>query len=397
MSVPSLKVNLLIIGAGPFGLSLAAYAKHLGIDHAIAGKPMEFWLNNMPRDMYLRSTIDWHFDPLDVYTIEKFLETQDLKPADVDPLSRSFYLSYARWFQNQAQIEVLPLFIRRLDSIIGEDHRFQATTDEGRTIKANNVVVAPGFKHFSHLPAELVTRLPPGRFAHTCDLIDFSGLENKRCLIIGGRQSAFEWAALLHEARAAAVHISHRHESPAFKAADWSWVGELVDAMVENPNWFRQLSQEEKAEVRRRLWTEGRLKVEPWLEARIMNDTVKLWPQTEVIGCKVQPNGEIEVKLSNGETLLVDQIIMATGYKVMIDRVPFLAQGNIIEKLAVQNGFPVLDDHFQTNLPGLFITSMPATQDFGPFFAFTVSVRTSAKLIGQAIAALSQLRSSGQR
>jgi pyruvate/2-oxoglutarate dehydrogenase complex dihydrolipoamide dehydrogenase (E3) component len=117
-----------------------------------------------------------------------------------------------------------------------------------------------------------------------------------------------------------------------------------------------------------------------------MNDMVKLWPRTEMIGCNLQSGGEMEVKLSNGETLLVDHIIMATGDKVMIDRVPFLAQGNMIEKLAVQNGFPVLDDHFQTNLPGLFITSMAATQDFGPFFAFTVSVRTSARLIGHAIA-----------
>jgi hypothetical protein len=41
----------------------------------------------------------------------------------------------------------------------------------------------------------------------------------------------------------------------------------------------------------------------------------------------------------------------------------------------------VLDDHFQTSIPGLFITSMPATQDFGPFFSFTVAVRASAQLI----------------
>jgi cation diffusion facilitator CzcD-associated flavoprotein CzcO len=385
MSAPGLKVNLLIIGAGPFGLAMAAYAKHLGIDQVMVGKPMEFWTKNMPRDMYLRSTTDWHLDPLGIYTIERFLETRALKPSDVEPLTLSLYLSYAEWFQAQAQIQALPLFIRQLDSIVGDDHRFQATTDDGQIIKAHSVVIAPGFKYFTHLPIDLVSRLPAGRFSHTCDLIDFTALGGKRCLIIGGRQSAFEWAALLHEAGAAAVHISHRHESPAFKAADWSWVSELVEETVENPSWFRQLSQEEKDAVNRRLWAEGRLKVEPWLEARIMNDVIKLWPQTELIACDVQANGEMEVQLSNGETLLADHIIMATGYKVGIERVPFLAQGNMIPRLAVQNGFPVLDAHFQTNIPGLFITSMPATQDFGPFFAFTVSVRTSAKLIGQSI------------
>jgi hypothetical protein len=29
----------------------------------------------------------------------------------------------------------------------------------------------------------------------------------------------------------------------------------------------------------------------------------------------------------------------------------------------------------------LFITSMPATHDFGPFFGFTVAVRAAAELI----------------
>jgi len=36
----------------------------------------------------------------------------------------------------------------------------------------------------------------------------------------------------------------------------------------------------------------------------------------------------------------------------------------------------------QSDLPGLFITSMAATQDFGAFFAFTVSVGASARIIG---------------
>jgi len=72
--------------------------------------------------------------------------------------------------------------------------------------------------------------------------------------------------------------------------------------------------------------------------------------------------------LSNGETVLVDQIILATGYKVNIARLPFLATGNILDALAIRNGFPELDDHFESSVPGLFITSMPATQDFGPFF-----------------------------
>src|SRR5215472_13334784 len=91
----------MIIGAGPYGLAMAAYARHLGIDHVVVGKPMDFWKVNMPAGMYLRTRSDVHIDPLGIHTIEKFLEIQGLSPTDVEPLSLQFYLSYAQWFQEQ--------------------------------------------------------------------------------------------------------------------------------------------------------------------------------------------------------------------------------------------------------------------------------------------------------
>ncbi len=274
----------------------------------------------------------------------------------------------------------LPLHIERLDVA----DRFTATTIAGDNIHARNVVIAPGFTHFTNIPADLKSRLPAGRFVHTCDFVDFSAARDKRYLIIGGRQSAFEWAALLVEAGARAVYITHRHDSPAFAAADWSWVNPLVDAIGDNPSWFRNLSQAEKDDVNHRLWAEGRLKVEPWLEARLNTDRVRVLPRTEVTKC-VENDNELNVTLSNGETITCDQIVLATGYKVDIQRLPILAAGNILDQLETRNGFPILDDHFQTSIKGLFITSMPATQDFGPFFAFTISVRVSARLICEAI------------
>jgi cation diffusion facilitator CzcD-associated flavoprotein CzcO len=381
------ETDLLIIGAGPFGLALSAQASHLGIEHLILGKPMEFWHANMPKGMYLRSACDWHLDPLNIHTIECFLQSEAKTAHDVEPLSLDFYHSYAEWFQKQKQITPLPVYVQRLDQVTENNH-FVASTPDGNRYRARNVVIAPGFKHFAHIPKELKARLPAGRFAHTSEFVDFTNATNNRYLIIGGRQSAFEWAALLVEAGASAVDLSHRHDSPAFKASDWSWVNPLVDAMVENPNWFRRLSQAEKDAVTQKLWAEGRLKMEPWLEPRLTSDRVRIWPRTEVVNCLEQQSGESHVELTNGETFAVDRIILATGYKVNIARLPFLSSGNILGRLVTLNGFAVLDDHFQTSVPGLFITSMPATQDFGPFFAFTIAVRTSAKLICEAIASV---------
>jgi cation diffusion facilitator CzcD-associated flavoprotein CzcO len=48
-------IPLLIIGAGPFGLVMSAYARRYDIDHIIIGKTMDFWQANMPKRMYLRS------------------------------------------------------------------------------------------------------------------------------------------------------------------------------------------------------------------------------------------------------------------------------------------------------------------------------------------------------
>ena len=378
-----MNTDLLIVGAGPFGLAIAAQATHDGIEHLVVGKPMEFWRANMPKGMFLRSACDWHLDPTNVHTIEAFLQEQGKTPEHVEPLSLDFYLSYVEWFRRQKNIQPLPVYLQHLERS-ATDGSFIATTTDGDLINARRVALAPGFKYFAHAPEELVARLPAGRFQHTAEFVDFSGAKDKRYLIVGGRQSAFEWAALLLEADAAAVHLSHRHPSPAFGVADWSWVNQIVDNMIDDPSWFRRLSQAEKDAVSHRMWAEGRLKLEPWLESRVNNERTTLWPETQIVSCTEQENGDLAVVLSNGEAITVDEIVLATGYKVDIARVPFLAS-SLLARLETRNGFPVLDDHFETSVPGLFITSMPAMQDFGPFFGFTVSVRTAAKLICEAL------------
>ena len=377
--------NLLIIGAGPFGLAMAAYAQHLNMDYLVVGKFMEFWKSHMPKGLILRSACDWHLDPVGIHTAENYLQTKGLTPQEVEPLSLEFYLSYADWFQQQKGFNILPAYVQRLDC---SNSGFEATLDDGETLRANNVLLAIGFRYFKNIPPELAEILPAGSFSHTCDLVDFAGFKEKRCLVIGGRQSAFEWAALLNEAGATAFHVSHRHETPEFKPSNWSWVNQMIDEMVASPGWYRNLPSKEKEEVNQRFWAEGRLKLEPWLQSRVKKEPIKIWPKSRVAFCHKLSTGEFEVTLDTGDKgdkIAIDHIALATGYRVNMAQVPFLARGNLLERLETRNGCPVLDERFQSSVPGLFITSMPATQDFGPFLAFTVSVGASAKIIASAL------------
>src|SRR5688500_2796421 len=90
--------DLLIIGAGPYGLSAAAAAKDAGLDFRIVGRPMAFWRDNMPEGMLLRSAASWHLDASKVHTFRRFLELEGMTAQDCDPIPIELFLRYADWF-----------------------------------------------------------------------------------------------------------------------------------------------------------------------------------------------------------------------------------------------------------------------------------------------------------
>jgi thioredoxin reductase len=92
--------------------------------------------------------------------------------------------------------------------------------DSGRRVTASTVVDAPGITHFAVVPEWVEQCLSPERWSHTSHLVRFDELRGKRCLIIGGRQSAFEWGALFADEGAEEVHIVYRHDSPEFSASE---------------------------------------------------------------------------------------------------------------------------------------------------------------------------------
>ena len=243
-----------------------------------------------------------------------------------------------------------------------------------------------GFAFFKHYPKDIVEKLPPGSYTHSCDAVDFDRYRGKRILIVGGRQSAFEWAALIREHGAEVVHLTYRHATPRFAEPDWSWVQPMTRRTLLDHAWWRKLAQQEQERIQTNFWMEGRLILEEWLAARVHQPNIYLHKRTQLASARPRPDGTYDVRLDNNSGINVHHVILATGYVPAMDNVTFLDRSTILDPLATVNGFPALDPEFQTNLPNLYITGLAAVRDFGPFFGFTVACPVAAKIIGDTIA-----------
>jgi FAD-dependent urate hydroxylase len=370
------QTQLLVIGAGPYALSAAALAAERGIQTTVLGRPMGFWRQHMPTGMFLRSGPDWHFDAAAVHTLEAFLEERGIQHADVDPIPIAVFLDYADWFRQAKDIDVREDFVETLAKANGQ---FEATLAGGDRIRADAVVAAPGISHYTNVPA-WASALPVGSAAHTCDLVRFDGMAGARVLIIGGRQSAYEWAALIREHGAARIDIVHRHEIPRFERVSWKFCDSYVEQTIKVRGYWRNLPQSERDAIARQFWEVGRRTLEYWLTPRLAWDGIHRWPGTEVVqATPANGAGELRVRLSNSAQLGVDRVVFASGYQADIGKVPYLT--GLLGKIDTVNGFPKLDESFQTTLNGLYITGFSATQDFGPFFGFTKGVPAAATLI----------------
>ncbi len=368
--------ELLVIGAGPYALSTAALAQERGIDTVILGQPMGFWRENMPDGMFLRSGPDWHLDGAGVDTFKAYMQQRHIRPEEVDPIPIGLFLDYADWFRERKGLDVRDDLVTTLEK---PNARFEATLASGERIRAERVVAAPGIRHFTHSP-EWAASLPPERVAHTCDLVTFDQLAGARVLIIGGRQSAYEWAALLREHGAERIDIVHRHPVPRFDRVDWSFIDAHLERTLAVPGYWHSLSTSERDAITRRFWEIGRLTLEYWLTPRLLSDRINRWPGVEVVGVEAGPHQEaLQVTLSNSTRLAVDSVVIACGYRADLGQVPYLR--GVLERVQLDDGFPVLDEASQTTLAGLYVTGFSASRDFGPFFGFVKASPAAATLI----------------
>ena len=378
-----------VIGAGPYGLAVAAHLLDRGIPTVVFGKTMAFW-ERMPNGMFLKSV--WSAssiaDPHGHYSVDRYVATTGYQYQEPVPLPD--FVQYGLWVQRNAVPEIDPTFVR---SLVPDGASFRLELEDGRTVSAGAVVVATGIQSFAHLPA-FAHDLPPTLASHTQDHKDFSRFAGKRVAVLGRGQSAVQTAAFLHEEGADVEVISR---GPII------WIRRLLyeksgvarhvfyppsDVGPPGLSWaihFASVYFQLPEAVRRKIYQRAtRPAGAKWLRSRV-EGLVTETSQVEVV--KACARGDrLQLTLSDGTTREVDHLFAGTGYRPDVERLDFIDPA-LREQVRRQGGFPLLDRGFESSVPGLFFVGAISSYNFGPLVAFVAGSGVAARHITRRMAA----------
>ena len=366
--------SVTIIGAGPYGLSAAAFLRAARVESRIFGEPMAFWDKQMPTGMCLRS--NWgasHIaDPRRELTLDAYCRENGNHMPKPIPLER--FVAYGRWFQRQV---VQDLEIRQVRKIEVEPRGFKVILADGEQFSSRRVVVATGIGAFVARPVEF-DKIPLELASHSSEHNDLSVFKGKQVVVIGAGQSALESSAILKEAGIAVEVIARE------KALNWVGlhprlhhlgmisrvlystrdVGPAgISRLVATPHLFRTLP---RALQDRTAYRAIRPAGAGWLRPRLTGVRVTLGRKVE---SATVAGSQLRLRLDDGQDRLVDHALLATGFRVDISRYPFLPQ-SLSDRLETANGYPVLKRGLESSISGLHFVGKSAAWSFGPLLGF---------------------------
>ncbi len=387
-----------VVGAGPYGLSIGAHLRRAHLDHAVIGHPMGSWRDHMPAGMALKSErfASNLSDPEQAYTHERFaiLRGHPYSPKGV-PLQIGEFLDYAEWFQRNAVPQVYDFQIRRLRKTAGG---FELRLDD-RILLAKRVVLATGHLDFRHFPEALLhhARCTSELVSHSADHCNFASFAGREVVVIGCGQSGLETAALLHEqganvrilARTAAVRWDSKVQAvkTAYQRVRWPAAG-LGDgwrslAYSEFPQVFSLLPERARRHI---FETSYGPSGAWWLKERVAGK-VPVLTNHDIVGA-VEHNGKLRlsVRRQNESVIQVDadHVIAATGYKVDIRRLRFL-DPVLRDAIETRGGAPVLNRAFESSVRNLHFVGLASAATFGPVMRFVFGTRHTASILSSHI------------
>jgi hypothetical protein len=377
-----------IIGAGPYGLSCAAFLRHSGIETQVFGEPMGFWRSRMPRGMLLRSRRrSSHIaDPRLALTIDRYEDSTGASLSE--PIELRHFLGYSDWFRRHAAPEVDRRRVQRIDRV---EEGFKLTLGDGQATGASRVVVAAGLEPFAWRPAPL-GELPRHLVSHSSDHVELSALSGKRVLVVGAGQSALESAALLHES-GAEVEIVARALGIHWLAGDQPGVrprirrlmmpptdvgGKVTGWMAAAPELLRRVPGRVRPEVTRRCIVPAGA---AWLRSRLEQVPMTLGRSV----AQAEPAaGGVRVTLDDGSIREPDHVLLATGFRVDVREYPFLS-AELASDLDLLRGYPRLGPGLESRVPGLHFVGAPAMLSYGPLMRFVVGTWHAAPALAASV------------
>jgi cation diffusion facilitator CzcD-associated flavoprotein CzcO len=245
--------------------------------------------------------------------------------------------------------------------------------------------VAVGIDKFAHVPA-FASRLRESVASHTRAHPDFSRFEGASVAVVGGGQSAIESAALLHEA-GAQVELIARGPIRWLKLHDYRGPGRRLlyaptDVGPPGLNWllhfplvFRHFPARAKRVITRRAVKPAGAR---WLIDRIVGK-VRLTTHAEVVRATEDTSG-ICLELSDGTSRRVDHVLLGTGYKPSVHKLPFMPP-SLRDAVRQRDGFPILNRWLESSVPGLHFVGGLADPSYGPICRFVSGADVAARQI----------------
>jgi hypothetical protein len=388
-------IPIVIIGAGPYGLSLAAHLRHRGVPLRIFGTPMHSWRSRMPAGMCLKSDgfASNLSDPGATLTLEKFCAERGLAYSHVGyPIPLDTFIAYGMEFQKRLVPDVEETDVTLLKRV---DGGFFLQTANGASLHAQQVVVAAGITHFAYIPPELAG-LPAQYISHTCEHRDPGAFRGRRVAVLGAGASAVDLAALLREG-GAEVDLVARRTAIEFHAPPGKEPRALRDRVV-NPRsglglgWKSRLCTDAPLlfhamprkfrlrAVRRHLGPAPGWFVRDKIVGRVsMHMGVSLQPP-RIEGNRV----ELRYRAPDGSnsSLAVDHVIAGTGYRVSLQRLPFL-ESQLRHQVRHIEDSPALNHQFESSVTGLYFVGVASAYSFGPLTRFAYGADFTARRLGR--------------
>ena len=399
---------VVVVGAGPYGLSVAAHLRATGTPVRVFGDVMGSWRHAMATGMFLKSTpaaTDLSAPEPGGRLADFRREHGEPELTELTPIPCDVFVRYGQWFQKRYVGEVEPARVTAVERP-ASGPGFLVRLDDGQEMAASAVVVATGLNGLAHVPDELRRLVPEGphpraRVSHTSQHTDLSVYAGRRVAVVGGGQSALESAALLHEAGAEAQvlvrertvlwgmtpdlarPLAQRLAKPASPLGT-GWILAAVCAAPGSVRWCPPAAR--LLLFRRALGPSGGW----WLRDRV-EGVVRVRTSRRVTGAQVSgPAVRLDVAGPGGEreSLTVDHVLAATGYRLDLDALPFLS-ASVRRAVACVPGSkaPALRGTFESSVPGLYFTGSLAAPMFGPMMRFVAGTEFAAGRIARHIGA----------